>query len=103
MDIKDFSKYVINNISRATIGNSMNVADKLDCPNYYNFLDFTKYTYEYVVELLKEEKANKDKCYALLTAIKTAEDKYNNGTFKYNKRFIIDDLILTIWRIINGH
>ena len=50
-----------------------------------------------------EEKASKDKCYALLTAIKTAEDKYNNDTFKYNKRFIIDDLILTIWRIINGH
>lgn len=101
MTIQEFAKYVIGNMRRATLGNAMNIADKLDNPQFYTFLDFIDNAYNYTIELLKDDRANKDKCYSLLHLFKTLKDKYNSD-FKYNKKFIIDDLVIEMWGIING-
>ena len=54
MTVKDFAKYVIDNMSRASLANSLNIATKLDNPEYYSFIEFLNEIVSYVNELLKE-------------------------------------------------
>ena len=54
MTVKDFAKYVIDNMSRASLANSLNIATKLDNPEYYSFIEFLNEIVLYVNELLKE-------------------------------------------------
>ena len=101
MDVKDYAKYTIDNIHRATLSNALNICTKLDTQGGYTFKDFTTCIYNYVLELLKNSKLDANKCYRILSATIECLEKYNSP-IKYNHAFIIDDYIINIWRIING-
>ena len=42
-----FAEYVVNNLGRATLANAMNIADKLDNPDYYTFTEFNDFVIRY--------------------------------------------------------
>lgn len=101
MDVKEFAKFVIDNMCRATIGNALNIVNKLDNPEYYNFEEFIVELQKYVASLLTTD-FSKDKCYSILSLISTTVKKYRSN-IKYNKTFILNDFIIDLWRIMNGH
>ena len=52
MTVKDFAKYVIDNMSRASLANSLNIATKLDNPEYYGFIEFlNEMEYDYLFDI----------------------------------------------------
>ena len=101
MTVEDYAKYVINNITRATIGNALKISDKLDTDNNYKFLDFINYFSTYICELNKDGKLNNDKFYSIMYIINNCINKYNSN-INYNKRFIINDFIIDFWKIMEG-
>lgn len=100
MDVKEYAKFVIDNMCRATVGNALNIVSKLDDPEFYKFEDFAVELQKYVVTLLSSD-FNKDKCYAVLSLISATLKKYRSN-IKYNKTFILNDFIIDLWRILNG-
>ena len=103
MNTKEFAKYVIDNIGRATLGNSLKIADKIDNVDFYSFEDYVKETNEYVSKVLVENKLPNIKCYHILSILDTYYKKYVAlKEKKYNKTFIINDLIIDLWKVING-
>lgn len=100
MTVEKFAQYVINNLNRATLANAMNIADKLDNPDYYDFQEFNNYVMQYlsvqdIINFLGKERICK-----ILTACYDAVKAYNSE-FKYNKRMIIDDYIIKLWSAVN--
>lgn len=100
MDVKEFSKYVLDNINRATLSNAMNIANKIDKPEFYSFNDFIIGLENYTVDLLKLNKKSPNICYNILSCVDKHRKRYNSD-IKYNKLFIIDDLLIDLWRIVN--
>ena len=41
MTVKEFAKYTIDNLSRASLVNAFNISEKLDNPNFYELNDGT--------------------------------------------------------------
>ena len=100
MTVEKFAEYVINNLNRATLANAMNIADKLDNPDYYDFQEFDSYVVKYVGTQDILNFLGKAKVYKILSACYDAVKAYNSE-FKYNKRMIIDDYIINLWSAVN--
>lgn len=101
MTVGDFAKYVVDNMHRATLSNAMNIADKLDNPDYYQLVDFAKNIDSYIGDVSVETRLGK----IIVCKILVATDdclKHYMSDIKYNKRMIIDNYIIEIWRAING-
>ena len=98
MELKDYSKYVIDNITRATCGNVLNITNKF-LNKEYVFKDFLISVIEYVEELLKADKISKSKCYSILHTTNEAIKSLSKPN--YNETYIIDDYFIDIWRILN--
>ena len=97
MDVKEFAKYTIDNMGRATLANALTIANKLDNPNFYSLQEYMQYMYEYICIL----EVNKNLGFVLVAKIIVAIDKcYKayNSEFKYNKEMIIDNFIIDIWK-----
>ena len=101
MSVEKFAQYVINNLNRATLANAMNIADKLDNPDYYEFQEFNNYIMQYVGTESILNFLGKAKVYKILSACYDAVKAYNSE-FKYNKRMIIDDYIIKLWCAVNN-
>ena len=101
MNVKDYAKYVVDNMSRATIGNALRIGLKLDVEDGYNFLEFLKEIELYITTLVSQNKYDKNKCYAICTIISEATRKYNSN-INYTKKYIINDFIIDLWKIIEG-
>ena len=101
MNVKDYAKYVVDNMSRATIGNALRIGLKLDVEDGYNFLEFLKEIELYITTLVSQNKYDKNKCYAIFTIISEATRKYNSN-INYTKKYIINDFIIDLWKIIEG-
>ena len=100
MTVEKFAQYVINNLNRATLANAMNIADKLDNPDYYNFQEFNNYVLQYLNTQDVVNFLGREKTYKILYACYDAVKAYNSE-FKYNKRMIIDDYIIKLWSAVN--
>ena len=96
MTVKEFSKYTIDNLSRASLVNAFNISEKLDNPDYYKLEDFIKNCINYISELQSNMKINSKKASKLLVALYNCEKNYNSE-FKYNKKMVIDNLIIEMW------
>lgn len=103
MDVNEFAEYVINNMCRATIGNALNIAKSFNDPEHptYKFEEFINSVEKYLNSLLAGG-YNKQVCYKVFVLADNTMKKYNSN-IKYNKSFIIDDFIIELWRIMNGH
>ena len=100
MDIKDYSKYVLDNMNRATLGNALNIALKFNSEyKFENFID--NIIIQCKFEIL-ENKHDDDKYYKIL-GIAYNSLKYYKSSINYNKSFIIDDFIIDLWKVLNGY
>ena len=96
MTVKEFAKYTIDNLSRASLVNAFNISEKLDNPNFYELNDFIDNCIKYILELQSNNKIDYKKSSKLLVALYKCE-KYYNSEFKYNKKMVIDNLIIEMW------
>lgn len=101
MEVNEFAKFVLDNLTRATIGNTLNISNKLDCSDYYKFTDFLEEIQKYTEKLLLDG-FDKNKCYEILVLVNKTLKKYKSEV-KYNKTYIINDFVINLWRIMNGH
>lgn len=100
MSVDKFAEYVVNNLCRATLANAMNIADKLDNPDYYVFTEFNDFVIRYLGTLSVQQFLGNVKVCKMLYACYKASEAYNSN-FKYNKRMIIDNYIIDLWNAIN--
>ena len=98
MEIKDYAKYVIDNITRATCGNTLNITNKF-LNKEYDYKDFIKHLVEYVEEILVSGRISKDKCYSILHIANESLKALNKPS--YIETYIIDDFLIDLWRILN--
>ncbi len=101
MTVKEFSKYVIDNLNRASLVNAFNIAEKLDNPNYYSLEDFVHECVLYLTDSLVNVKLKPTIACKLLSALFNCE-KAINSEYKFNRRMIIDNLIIEMWEAY-GH
>lgn len=99
MTVKEFSKYVIDNLNRASLVNAFNIAEKLDNPNYYSLEDFIHECILYLTDSLVNVKLKPIIACKLLSALFDCEKAINSGL---NRRMIIDNLIIEMWEAY-GH
>lgn len=100
MTVSEFAKYVVDNMHRATLSNAMNIADKLDNTDFYQLVDFAENINKYVGDVVVEKRIGKITAYKILVATYDCLKHYNSE-MKYNKRMIIDNYIIDIWRAVN--
>lgn len=101
MEVAEFAKHVIDNMHKATVGNALNIALKLDNPEFYSFKVFLNEMEKYCYQVLQDG-FNKQKCYCIFALINKTLKKYNSE-IKYNKTFIINDFVIDLWRIMNEY
>lgn len=101
MTTKEFSKYFIDNIGRATLVNALNVSDKLNNGDY-DIDEFIKECIDYISNLQTTCKFTLEKSSKMLTAFFSC-NKDLNSEFKYNKFMILNNLVISIWEISNGY
>ena len=104
MNVEEFAKFVINNMTRATLSNALNICVKLDNDEYYKFTDFINAIYAYISDILNTDNKNIEinKIYEILVVSNKYLKMYESN-IKYNKNMIIDCYIIDLWEILNGH
>lgn len=100
MNVKEFAKYVVSNLGRATLANALNIADKLDNPSFYTFEEFAKCIDECVGDTQIIQMLGRVKIAKIISSTYDCTKKYTS-TIKYNKRMIIDNYIIQLWRAVN--
>lgn len=101
MDVVDFSKYVVNNLNRATLSNALNITNTV-MSSKYNLEEFISNIIKYSIELGQQNKLNYNLVYSILFySNKCLETLKNKGSL--TDTMILDDYIIEIWRTINGH
>ena len=100
MNIGDFTKYVIDNMHRATLVNSLNVSKKL-IDGVYDVNEFIKISLEYISELLSSNKMSPEIASRLSVAFYDCRKDYNSD-FNYNKSMLLNDLIINMWEILGS-
>lgn len=96
MNVNDFAKYVIDNMHRATLANAMNISEKIDNEEYYTFKDFVNSVNAYVSDALQNNKICNIQAYKILGNMDKYAKMYDSD-IKYNKRMIIDNMIIELW------
>lgn len=100
MTVEEYAKFVIDNMGRASLSNAMNIAEKIDNPNFYALCDFVKSVDKYVGNPDVINRLGQIKAYKIVIASDNCLRRYNSD-IKYNKRMIIDNYIMDIWRAFN--
>lgn len=100
MTVGDFSRYVIDNMHRATLVNSLNVSKKL-IDGVYDVNEFIKISLEYVSELLSNNKMSPEMASRLSVAFYNCRNDYNSE-YNYNKLMLLNDLIINMWEILGS-
>lgn len=96
MSVEEFAKYAIDNMHRASLVNAFNIADKLDNLKFYSLSDFIDNCIKYVSELQSMNKISPQTASRVLVALYNCDRDYNSD-FKYNKKMVIDNLIIELW------
>jgi hypothetical protein len=99
MNVEDFAKYVIDNISRASLVNALNITNSF--ASNYNFVEFLDYMQKYIEYLVSEKRIKPESAYKVLASIVDAKS-YVNSDIKYNTTMVIDTFIIKLWEIFNG-
>ena len=106
MSLEDFAKYVIDNITRATLVNALNITNKLSNKKVgegiYNASDFLKAVYNYLLEKLKDSDTERISIYKTIVATDTCL-KNLESNIKYNEAMVLDNYIIDIWSSLNGY
>lgn len=100
MTVEEFARYVIDNLGRASLANSFNIAEKLDNPNFYSVNSFIIACINYIEELQEHSKITPKRYSKLLIALYKCDKQYNSTT-KYSTKMVIDNLIIEMWEACN--
>ena len=101
MSCKEFGKYVVDNIKRATLSNSLNISNKIDVENGYGFEELVNEIYLSTEVLIENKRIDRIAAYKVIVACSDSLKKYR-ANFNYNKKMIIDDYIIKLWEAFNG-
>lgn len=96
----EFAKFVIDNMGIATLSNAMTIANHFDTEDGYAFDVFLKDTQDYLKTLATDSKFDINKCYELLGICCKSMRMYKTSS---SKIYIIDNFIIDIWSVCNGH
>lgn len=100
MTVKDFAKYVVDNMHRASLANALNITNKLiktaKAEPEYDFKQFVAEVDDYVRYAVKDEKINSICGYKILIATNKCLKKFESDV-KYDELMLIDSLIMDIW------
>lgn len=100
MGVDDFAKYVILNMSRATLANAFNISSKIYGDKaQYDTVEFLHSVDSYVRYALVNNKIDDMQAYKILIATDKCLNRFDeesNG-IKYNKQMVVDDFITEVW------
>ena len=106
MLLEDFAKYVIDNMTRATLVNALNITNKLSntkkSPDIYNASEFLRAVYNYLNSKLSGDCTDTIKIYKTIVATDKCL-KSLESSVPYNETMVIDSYIIEIWESLNGY
>ena len=104
MTAGEFSKYVIENMNRATLVNALNIPNKFNLydENGYEPMDFIVGIYDYFKDSNNIARYEPHTMVEILYFAHCFEEKYLNDKFKYNKKMLLDTLIIHLWGTLGG-
>lgn len=101
MEVKDYAKYVLMNMPKASCGNALNITSKFN-DGLYKFDEFLNELVIHTNDYYSNKVLTQEQYYDIIALINSTLKKYNSG-IKYSKVFIYDDFIIDFWRIIHGY
>ena len=104
MTAQEFSKYAIENMNRATLVNALNIPNRFNLydENGYDAIEFVKGIYEYFKNENNVINFGDKTVIKILYFAHDFEEKYLNDKFKYNKKMLLDTLIIRLWETLAG-
>ena len=93
--VEQYAKYVIDNIHRATLVNSLRIPEKL---KLFDMNDFIDCSMKYISELVSSGKLDNEKASRASVAFYNCRNDLNSK-FNYNKTMVVNDLIINLWEI----
>ena len=97
MTEKEFAKYMVDNMHRATLANALNIVNNLSGENpKYNIDILLAEIDSYVSTALSNKKIDKDKAYKILYLSSDLNTKLHSDK-KYQKIMLLDDFIIRFW------
>lgn len=101
MSSAEFAKYMIDHIGLASLPNALKIAENFNSATDYHFDEFLRDVQNYLHTLITENKLDLDKCYTLIALCSNSLKKYSED--KITKSYVIDDFIIELWKVYNGH
>lgn len=100
MEVYDYARYVIVNMHRASISNALNISNKFE--DTYKFDDFLLNLQKAAKDINQESTVLSNDCLVDILSCINKSLKLYKSPIKYSKIFIIDDFIISIWKILNN-
>lgn len=100
MTVKDFSKYTVDNMHKASAPNALKIATRISPGGEYDLTEFINGIVDYVNTLLSSGKIGKIKAYKVLIASDKCLEAFN-APFRYDKTMIIDNYIIDLWESLS--
>lgn len=106
MLLEDFAKYVVDNMTRATLVNALNITNKLSntkkSSDIYNASDFCRAVLNYLNNKLTEKCTDVIRIYKTIIATDKCLKNLESNV-PYNEAMVLDNYIIEIWESLNGY
>ena len=102
LSVEEYAKRTINNMGVAKFFQVFRITENFEGPDCFDFMEYLNHIITYMTEVLNTNRLPIEQCHRILALVHTTKQKYNS-TFKYNKTYVMDDFVVELWRICNGH
>lgn len=102
MTTEQYAKFVIDNMSRATLANALNITQYIDTEDNYSFAEFVNAVADYLCGKIPKMDRRGVLISADVLSVGNRYLKKYNSDKKYNKRQLIDNYIIGVWEAIGN-
>ena len=103
MDIQSYAEYVLENLSRATLVNALNITTKLGRGNgKFEVNDFCDSISSCATKKLESGKLGAIVAYRIFIACSDCKAEFATANPR-SMQMVLDDLIIKLWEAINGN
>lgn len=95
MTVEEFARYIVDNMGRASLVNALNIPSRISDGNY-DPMELSRCIQSYVGEAVSKKILSTQSAYRIIVACDDFCKKYDSE-FKYQKRMVLDMLIIDIW------